>query len=873
MSTSSLRIRALLCALALTCAACANIPNLLPKLPTLKQSDLDRIELAESSKIYAAGNELITTLHGPENRTVIPIKRIPETVQNAVVAIEDERFWEHKGVDWQAVVRALLANVRSGEIQEGGSTITQQYVKNAIIAPGAIAERTLDRKLKEAAYAAQLETKISKEEILERYLNTVYFGQGAYGIQAAAKTFFGKTARNLNLAQAATLAGLIRSPGRYDPFNNKRAALERRNLVLAKMEELGYITPEKSIRAQNKKLKVQPAAAKDTYPAPYFIDYVQRLITYDPRFDMLGKNPQQRTETLFQGGLRIETTVDLEMQAAAEQAIDQALLDQGDPHASLVAVEPETGHVKALVGGRDWFAPRKEDPYAKLNLAILAEPDLGCVAVPKQKRCDNRAPGTGRQAGSAFKSFTLAAALEQGVSLAQSYEARGTMTFPGANAGSDWVVHNYESTEFGSNLPLLEATVNSVNVVYAQLILEIGPAAAVEVAHEMGINTDIPVEPASVLGAGPVNPLGMASAYGTLANNGTHHPPVAITRIVGGDGKVLYEDETEEEEVLEPAVSYLTTSALEQVIQRGTAARYGQIGRPAAGKTGTAQEYRDAWFAGYTPNLSAAVWVGYPEGEIEMKPACSVRFRIVDGVEQEICRPTRTISGGGVTGGSFPTMIWQAFMLRALSGVPAESFIKPSTGIVTVAIDTRKAGCLASRFTPDEFRATGTFAKGTEPTETCRIKGDSKEVPNVFSFPVDDAIRVLEDAGFDVVQEEEPTTTYPPGIVVDQDPAGGARAPKGATVTIFVSVRGNGNDDGGDDDDDDERTVPNVLGYNRSAAEAALRNAGFAVRVVTEAESSPGQAKKRKNRVWKQSPAGGSEAERGSVVTIWVNPD
>lgn len=848
--------------LALLGASCAQLNN----LPRLTAEDLAPPKLAESSKIYASDGTLITTLHEEQNRTIIPLERMPLSIQHAVIAIEDERFYEHEGVDWRAIGRAIVTNALSGQLLEGGSTITQQYVKNVLISPGETAPKTIERKLNEAALARQLETKLSKDEILERYLNTVYFGEGAYGIEAAAKTYFGKPARKLNLAEAAMLGGIIRIPDQYDPYKNLEVARQRRNLVLQKMAELGYADPAKVAKAQASKIRLQRVSLKDAYPAPYFIDYVQRLITYHPSFRRLGKTVAQRTQRLFKGGLKIFTTVDLEMQVAAEAAAKAILPNDGDPYTSLVAVEPTTGAVRAMVGGRNFFARPKDDPYAKLNLAILAKPDLGCVRPPGTKKCEVRAPGTGRQAGSAFKPFVLAAAIQQGVSLAKTYKAGSEITFPGADNGADYTVHNYEGGSFGDKLSLLEATVLSVNVVYAQVIKEIGPERVAEVATDMGITTPLCTTClSSALGSNEVNPLDMASAFGTFATNGTHHPPFGITKIVDSAGEILYDakdDPTlEAEEAIAPAVAYLATTALEAVIQRGTGVR-AQIGRPAAGKTGTAQEYRDAWFAGYTPDLAAAVWMGYPEGQIEMKPSCS-------GLNP--CRPTRTISGSGVTGGSFPAMIWQRFMLQALSGVPADAFDIPAIGFVTRVIDTRHGDCLAGKFTPEEFREEATFAAGTAPKEECRLdRPRGKEVPDVFGFPVDDAREIIEGAGFVVETINEYSSTYPPGTVIGQDPGGGDRAPPGSTILLVVSTTDRS--DQGSDGDKDTSTVPDVLGLPESAARERIENAGFIAEVLHEAESGKGRSNKNSGKVWKQSPGGGTEAERGSTVTIWVNP-
>ena len=872
MRHKPLRVPSVLLALvALVSASCAQLNN----LPRLSEKDLAPPRLAQSSKIYAAGGELITTLHEEQNRTIIPIERMPLHLQQAVIAIEDQRFYEHDGVDMRAVIRAIVANATHGEIREGGSTITQQYVKNIIISPGETAPKTIERKINEAALARQLETKISKQEILERYLNTVYFGEGAYGVEAAAKTYFGKPARNLTLAESATLAGIIRLPDEYDPYKDKQASIRRRNLVLDRMAAQGYAEPAKIARAQASKMRLQRTSKKDTYPAPYFLDYVQRLITYHPSFRALGKTAKQRQQRLFTGGLKSFTTVDLEMQAAAEAAAKKILPYASDPHSSVVAINPETGAVRALVGGRDWFARPKKDPYAKLNLAIVAKPELGCVRPNPKKKCELRAPGTGRQAGSAFKPFGLAAAIQKGISLAKTYKAGSSITLHDVGTGGPYVVQNYEGGSFGANLSLLEATVFSVNVVYAQVAEDVGAEAVAEVAADMGITTPLCSTCLStVLGSGEVNPLDMASAYGTFATNGTHHPPYGITKIVDDAGKILYEASEdpalEAEQAIEPAVAYLTTTALEQVILRGTGTR-AQIGRPAAGKTGTAQEYRDAWFAGYTPDLATAVWVGYPEGSIEMKPSCV-------GSTSE-CKPTRTITGSGVTGGSFPAMIWQAFMLRALSGVEADAFDVPALGFVTRVVDSRRGDCLAGRFTPEEYRVTATFAKGTAPKEECRLDRRGKRVPEVIGFPVDEAKEILEDQGFGVETLREYSASYPPGTVIGQDPAGGQKVPRGSTIILVVSTtnrddrgnggNGNGNGNGGDEDDD-TATVPDVLGLHVDDARERIRAAGFEVDTIYERESGPGRG--RRGKVWKQSPAGGTRAKRGSSVKIWVNP-
>lgn len=823
----------------LIAAGCAQLDD----LPTLTKADL-KFRPAQSSKIFSVGGELITSMHGVENRTVVEkLKTIPKHLQRAVIAIEDERFYEHDGVDVRAVIRAALKNASSGRIEEGGSTITQQYVKNSIIAPGEVADKTIERKIDEAALARQLEKALPKKEILRRYLNTVYFGKGAYGVQAAAETFFSKPVWRLNVRESALLAGVIRSPESYNPVERPKAALRRRNLVLRKMAALGWLKHGDAKAPRKTGLKLHLGEDDSRYPAPYFVDYIQRLIQFDPRFEDLGKTWQDRQHAMFTGGLKIYTTVDLVMQAAAERAVDGVLTYPTDPYGSLVAIDPATGEIKAMVGGRDFFAKEKEDKFAKTNLAVSAEPGLA------SKKEGGTAPGTGRQAGSAFKPFALVTAIEQGIPLSEVYKGGSSITFPGADNGADYTVQNYEGSSY-SDMSLLEATVKSVNVVYAQLGEEIGPQSVVDTAEEMGIRTPLGAYLSAVLGTNSVNPLGMASGYGTLANNGEHHPPVAITRIEDPTGKLLYKDKSRSRLAVDPTAAYITTTALEQVITRGTAATSGQVGRPAAGKTGTAQEYRDAWFVGYTPDLVAAVWVGYPSGQIEMKAGCSVTFI----GEREVCRNTRIT----VTGGSWPTMIWRSFMVEALSGVAATVFAAPAGGgYVTVTIDTR-TGCLVSTTTPLEARSSATFTPSTVPTESCPIAGEGVKVPDVVGFPAGEAAGILSSQGFNVSQTTQESADYAPGRVIRQTPAGGATGAEGMTVEIVVSTGPSTNG------------VPSVIGMSRSAAQSTLQDAGFRASIITEKEGP--SWKSSRGHVWKQAPNSGADGSKGSTVTIWVNP-
>ncbi|MBA2427670.1 MAG: transglycosylase domain-containing protein [Actinobacteria bacterium] len=845
--------------IALSAAACSQ----LQELPTLRKRDLNVDERqAQTSRIYDGDGRVLTTLHGRENRYSIPLRRIPRHVRRAVIAVEDRRFFGHSGVDWRAVIRAAVENVREGGIEEGGSTITQQYIKNVIIAPGTTADVTLDRKIDEAVLARQLENSLTKADILERYLNTVYFGQGAYGIQAAAKAYFDRGASRLTMSQGATLAAVIRSPDGYDPLRHPRAAKARRNLVLGQLGRLGWAQDAHIARAEGKKLNLDPAPEKLKYEAPYFVDYVKRLITYDPRFKALGDTPSERQEELFQGGLRVYTTIDLATQQAAEAAVDGILTEASDPYASLVAIKPDSGEIAAMVGGRSFFSTQREDRFAKVNLATVLEPNLGAADA------GGNAPGAGRQAGSAFKPFALAAALEERVPLSKLYDAGGScITIPGADDGAPYTPCNYEGSAYGE-LSLLEATVSSVNTVFARLGQEIGPQAVVDMASRMGIRTPLRPVASAPLGSNEVNALDMASAYATLASSGRRHRPVAITKIVDGTGEVVYREDSRPKQVLDPVTSYLTTSALQQVIERGTGTA-AAIGREAAGKTGTAQEYRDAWFSGFTPDLAAAVWVGYPEGQVEMKTSCVG--------SASVCRPTRIT----VTGGSWPAMIWQAFMLRALADVPPRAFAVPSSGITTALVDTRN-GCLAGSFTPLDERAEAVFATGTAPAQSCLEPGDRIRVPSLRGLSVDAAVARLYSLGLAPSVQAEPSEAGRPGSVIGQSPAPGTPLAKGSLVTVVIarkpepeptptaSPTPSPSPSTSPSPSVDTARVPSVIGATRASAQSSL--ADFEVAAVTQPEPSKELAKKHAGLVWKQAPAAGGEAKVGSTVTIYVNP-
>ncbi len=755
------RVRVIVVALALVAGACAwQSPNL----------QLTGPAVAESTKIFAADGSLLTTLHADQNRETVPLAQMPKQLQDAVVAIEDERFWHHTGVDIRAMVRAAWADATHGKVVQGGSTITEQYVKNVL----ADNERTVHRKLREAALAYQLEHKIGKAKILEGYLNTIYFGNGAYGVQAAAETYFGEPAEKLTLPQAALLAGIIRSPNNYDPYDHPDVAAERRGEVLDKMAAQHMITDPEAAAAKAAPLGAVHQQKSDTYPAPYFVEAVKQQILDDPKYGA-GASPAERQQNLFNGGLRVYTTVDLAKQAEAEQAVAKVLSKPAtDPEAAVVSLEPKTGNVRALVGGRDFFGGGSQ---AKFNLATQGQ----------------------RPAGSSFKPFVLAAAVEQGISLHKLYPAPQTLDLP-LPRGGVWHVRNYED-EGGGTMDLVQATIHSINTVYARLILDVGPNEAVDVAHKLGITSHLDPYPSAVLGTNDVTPLEMASAYGALDNEGTAVTPVLITKVTKADGTVLYQDQPDPHPALAPQIVDQVRTVLQQVVERGTGVE-ANIGRPVAGKTGTGEQWRDAWFVGFTPDLVTSVWVGFADAQRSMVP------------------PLTRIT---VQGGTWPAQIWQLYMSAALAQTPVTPF-------------------------PPAAPAASS------------VNGDLRPVPNVTGMPADQADDQLGAEGFTGNRVSVPNGDYPPGYVVGQSPCGGCLAPGGSSVTLQVgtgkaAIR-----------------VPNVLGSDEADATDALRSAGFAAKVVTQAEPPAPDSDQRAGLVWKQSPAAGSAVTQGTTVTVWINP-
>jgi penicillin-binding protein 1A len=760
-----------------------------------------------TSTVYAVDGSIIAEWHAGEDRVPVAYAELPAHLVDAVVAIEDQRFWVHSGVDPRAIARAASANLEAGAIVQGGSTITQQYVKNVLLTSDA----TLERKIEEAELALRLEETLTKEEILERYLNAIFMGEGAYGIGAAALRYFGTPVGSLTLGESALLAGLVNSPIAYNPYEHPDEALARRGVVLDKMVDLGWVDAGAAAAAAAEPLRLMPRSERDRSPFPYFTEEVRRRLLAEPA---LGAAPEERFEALHAGGLQIFTTLDPTVQRAAEAAVLAVVPDEG-PDAAVVAIDPRTGHVLAIVGGRDYYDP--DDPIAQFNLATQGL----------------------RQPGSAFKPFVLAAAVEAGVGLDRVLEAGPTVTL--ATDSGDWTVANHEHADF-PDLTLREATVFSVNTVYARLIQEVGPERVAEIASAAGITTPLDPLPSLALGAQEVTVFDMASAYATFAGGGVHVAPTLITRIEDADGHVVFEPVPAITPVLEPEVAADVTSTLTEVVRRGTG-QQAKIGRPVAGKTGTTESSHDAWFVGYTPELVAAVWVGFGEGN------------------RPLTAPHTPFT---ITGGSWPAQIWSRFAIGALSGVPyAELPDADPDGLVAVEIDLT-TGFLAGPLCPRSHTAEVRVPASAVPTIECPIHNPADEpvrsglIPDVVGRPVGEAVAYLEAAGYRTVLAWDVDADAAPGVAVAQRPAAGTRAAADSDVTVTLSGPEPGT------------SVPSVVGERKSVAITDLATLGIPVEVFLKAEDEE-VPPERQGRVWAQVPPAGSPAE--GPVTIWVNPE
>ena len=611
--------------------------------------------LNSSAEVFDRHGNVIGTFTDEERRFLVDTDELLDKapyIGEAVIAAEDRDFYEHNGVSIRGIARAAWENLTGGKIAEGGSTITQQYVKNTVLTP----ERTITRKVKEAVLAIKLERRYSKDEILGFYLNTIYLGRGAYGIEAAARAYFDKHADEMSLREAAYLAAIIPSPEALDPGSNPVGARQRRNQVLQEMAGEGFITERKAARASRGKVKAikRISGAPKTQMAAYFMEWLRR--------DILGPELGSR---LYTGGLKIHTTLDLAMQGYAEDAVAASLTSPDEPQAALVSMTPG-GQVRAFVGGRNFDNVKKARGF-------------------------NFASDIRRQAGSALKPFTLLSAIEEGISTSSRFSGSSPISIdaePCLAGVEPWDVENYGGSSYGT-LDLKQATANSVNTVYAQLIAEVGPDVVADLLEDLGFGKGDEITPYCSLSLGgsslDVTPLEMARAYAAVDAGGELPDVTPVAWIEDSEGNCIIEYvqdkerecETEakadEEPVVEENSAHVLTQTLEGVVTSGTAAGAVSLPRPAAGKTGTTQDNRDAWFAGYVPQLVTAVWMGYPlerpgkgaEAIVPLMSYCSDPVR---------CRPVQGIE---VTGGSFPATIWNTYMTQATAEMEVVDFPIP----------------------------------------------------------------------------------------------------------------------------------------------------------------------------------------------------
>ncbi|WP_344590218.1 penicillin-binding protein [Actinomadura vinacea] len=699
--------------------------------------DLDTAGVPQRSRILAADGSTIATFYY-ENRIDVRIDQVAPIARRAVLAIEDSRFYEHGALDAQGTLRALVSNLDSGQVTQGGSGITQQYVKNLLLTTSqsteeqrAAKEVTAARKVRELRYAAALERRYSKDEIFARYLNIAYFGGGAYGIEAASRYFFSKSAARLNLPEAALLAGVIRYPYAYDPERRPGAAKDRRDTVIRRMAQLGWITRAEESAALRRPLGLRVHRTPSgcvTSTAPFFCDYVQREILTDPVF---GATAKEREKLLKRGGLTIRTTLDRRTQKAAQRAVDRHVPRKNSARkaAAEALVEPGTGEIKGMAVDRR-LGSDKERGKTWINFAADA----------------SHGSSIGMQAGSTFKAFTLAAALEDDMPFGtrlmapRAFTPSGFRDCEGRPLKSSERLRNSADGEGGKRFSLVTGTHHSVNTFFLVLEREVGLCETVKMAERLGMRQadGKPMEqyPSFTLGFNQVSPLRLAAAYATFGARGRHCEPIAIKQITDPAGKRLKVPSANCRQVLDKGVADAVNHVLRGVLTKGTARGMG-LGRPAAGKTGTVDNFSAAWFAGYTPDLAAAVWVGDPRGGYR-HPMTS------------LCMDGRCY--GPVFGATIPAPIWRDSMVGALAGRPASGFHRP----------------------PSHY-----FSKGSGE--------DRVELPDVRGLEVAEAIAKLRSAGFRArIGAAVESGEYPRGRVAEMSPGPG-RAEPGGTVTLRPS--------------------------------------------------------------------------------------
>ncbi|CAG7652955.1 transglycosylase domain-containing protein [Paenibacillus allorhizosphaerae] len=609
----------------------------------MRSQSLPVSKMAMASEMYDVHGTLIEAYGGGKNRQAVELSDISPMLIEATLSVEDRKFYNHYGFDPEGIARAALVNLQHMAKVQGAGTITQQLARNLYLTH----DRTWTRKLKETYYAVQMELQMGKDQILEQYLNQIYYGHSTYGIQAAAQLFFGKTAHDLTLAESALLAGIPKGPRYYSPYYDMDSALNRQKTVLHTMVESGYITQQEADAAAREKLNILPLESKKPITAPYFRDYVRNRAT-----ELLGIEEDQFEDM----GLRIYTTLDLKAQKNAEDVVKEQLEKFPELQSALVSIDPRSGYVKAMVGGRS---------YAENQF--------------------NRAFASTRQPGSSFKPFVYLTALkEKNFTPLTRFKSEPT-TFTYDQDRQTYTPSNFGNLFFGM-IDMRTAISKSDNIYAVHTIMETGPDRVIEMAKRMGITSPMKPVPSLALGTFPVSPYEMASAFGILANQGVRAEPTAIIRIEDRRGRILYEAKPRQETIIEPAYTYVLTQLMESVFdQGGTGSRVSSVmKRPVAGKTGTTNT--DAWLVGYTPELSTAVWVGYDKD------------RTIGTIESHLAAP-----------------IFAEFTERTLESVPPKLFEVPE-GVVSVYIDPA-TGKLAGEGCPNPRLEA--FIAGTEPTEYC----------------------------------------------------------------------------------------------------------------------------------------------------------
>jgi penicillin-binding protein 1A len=758
-------------------------------VPTLDPFNTQREE--RNGYIYAGdGKTVLAVLRGDESRVLVDSSEIAPIMKQATVAVEDRRFWEHRGVDLRGIIRAVWADIRNREFVQGASTITQQLVRSTYIQP----DRTISRKLKEAALAWQLERKWSKDRILTAYLNTIYFGNNAYGIEMAARVYFQKKAAELTLPEAALLAGMLRNPAAYDPISNPTRALERRNYVLALMLGQDLITKDQYDTARTAPL---PSADEVRLPgtrgpAQYFTEYVkQQLVEY------------YGSGKVFGGGLKVYTSIDLGLQKLAREAIDKWLTRPDGPAAALVAVDPRDGRILAMIGGEGFSK-------SQFNLATQGE----------------------RQPGSSFKPFVLAAALAKGISPQTTFQSRPQVV----NLGDKlWAVRNYENAYLGT-VDLETATIVSDNTVYAQLTALVGPQNVATMARKLGIGSPLEGFVGIGLGNEAVNPLEMARAYASFANGGARvdgsllgDRPRAILAV--DDGRHQDFNEPVKRQILSEDSTAILNSVLTDVVVEGTGRRAGLDDRPTAGKTGTTENYGDAWFVGYTPQLAVAIWVGYPD---RLQPMM------------------HEFSGDPVAGGTYPALIYRAFAKRALDylGEPPEYFTpRPYPYAATFRVAERDGRVLLDNGACGDARSVVYFV-GFEPKKSANCGTNEVEVPSVMGASELDAQARLADSSLLAEIIERPARPGErPGIVLEQTPAKGTLQTS-QTVRLIIARATSG-------------LIPKVVGLPLTEAQLELADDELQAEIEAYVEGNPGV-------VVSQAPQAGTAAGPAQIVRLVV---